>query len=147
MVEDLEVTNISEIGNVKIVSNILYVNIRGLLVMNDRAKVRKLGAIATNSGCFGIIITETWLTEDMIDKEIEIPGFKVFRADRKERKRGGVCIYIKSDISAMMCLSYSNCVTECVIVKVRELKLVMVGVYRPPDTKLSEFKDVIGKID
>ena len=61
--------------------------------MSDRTRIRKLGALANNGGCFSIIITESWLTEDVRDTEIEILGFKVFRADRKDRARGRVYIY------------------------------------------------------
>ncbi len=43
-----------------------------------------------------IALTETWLTPSVVDAEISLNNFTVFRADRVETRRGGgVALYIK----------------------------------------------------
>ncbi|VEN50405.1 unnamed protein product [Callosobruchus maculatus] len=46
-----------------------------------------------------IAVTETWLTSDVDDVQIQIPGYNIARRDRANNARGGgVCIYIKNSI-------------------------------------------------
>uniref|UniRef100_A0A8D8VWD3 Endonuclease/exonuclease/phosphatase domain-containing protein n=1 Tax=Cacopsylla melanoneura TaxID=428564 RepID=A0A8D8VWD3_9HEMI len=42
-----------------------------------------------------ILITETWLNEDIPDSLVHIDGYNLLRKDRIERSGGGVCIYVK----------------------------------------------------
>ena len=122
-------------------------NVRGLWLSSDRSKVSKVGAMAINAGCMAIVLTETWLEEGVRDQEIVIPGFTVYRADRLDRERGGVCMYMREDISVNVCWSYSNSVTEGLVLKIRDLDTLLVGIYRPPDTQPEEFKDIMSRAD
>ena len=45
-----------------------------------------------------LAVTETWLDESVTDSEIELNGYIVHRKDRN-RKGGGVCLFIRSDIA------------------------------------------------
>ena len=45
-------------------------------------------------------ITESWAHKDMVDAELMLPGFVMFRKDRQERMGGGVIMYIKDSIQA-----------------------------------------------
>ena len=45
-----------------------------------------------------IAITETWLKPFMSDIQVDLNSFKVYRADRKERERGGALLYIHNSI-------------------------------------------------
>ena len=60
-------------------------------------KVDELRLIASSSKAAIIGITETWLDDSVSDTEINIPGYLLYRQDRK-RSGGGVCIYVRSDI-------------------------------------------------
>ena len=42
-----------------------------------------------------ICVVESWLSEEIDDNEISIPGFQIFRNDRN-RHGGGVLIYVSS---------------------------------------------------
>ena len=42
-----------------------------------------------------LTISETWLNCSVLDLEIEIPGYNVFRVDRQDKRGGGVCIYAR----------------------------------------------------
>ena len=45
-------------------------------------------------------ITESWAHKDMVDTELMLPGYVMFRKDRQERMGGGVIMYIKDSIQA-----------------------------------------------
>ena len=48
-----------------------------------------------------VIVTETWLTPDILDKEIPPSGFNLYRCDRPGTKRGGgVLVAIKTVIKS-----------------------------------------------
>ena len=78
------------------------------------------------------VITESWLNEGVFDAEISIEGFTIYRADRVERKQGGVVIYISSDIPATDVKIFSSTYCEAVSVYMETANTVLSGVYRPP---------------
>ena len=45
-------------------------------------------------------ITESWANEDIVDAELALTGYVMFRKDRRERRGGGVILYIKESIQA-----------------------------------------------
>ena len=77
-------------------------------------------------------LTETWLTSDVIDTEINIPGYSVFQSDRNGRTHGGVAFYLNSDLSGVMAHSFSNSVVETLTVKCKSIKTISGTVYNPP---------------
>ena len=48
-------------------------------------------------------IVETWLDEDIKDAEIQLPGYKIFRADRERKtvRCGGAALYIKETLDTI----------------------------------------------
>ena len=50
-----------------------------------------------------IACTETWFHKDISDCYINIPNYDIFRCDRRDRKGGGVCVYVKKSLKASMC--------------------------------------------
>ena len=45
-------------------------------------------------------ITESWGTSDVTDAELNLPGFHLFRADRRTRG-GGVLLYVSESLNAI----------------------------------------------
>ena len=45
-------------------------------------------------------ITESWANKDILDAELGLNGYAMFRKDRIGRKGGGVILYIKEAIQA-----------------------------------------------
>ena len=46
-------------------------------------------------------ITASWVNEDIVDAELALTGYVMFRKDRRERRGGGVILYIiKESIQA-----------------------------------------------
>ena len=70
-------------------------------LINARSIVNKLAELTTFVGMHQpdlILITETWLNDDITDAEIKIPGYQLFRRDRKQKNGGGCLIYSKNYI-------------------------------------------------
>jgi hypothetical protein len=128
-------------------SSILSLNIRGLLLSKDKTKCDQLSDMAKSNNALVIALTETWLTSDIMDAEIAIPGFNVYRADRVERSRGGTCVYVRDDLAAVPVLQFSNGVVEAVVLKIRDLESIVFSIYRPPDTKEIELSQALRNVE
>jgi len=49
-----------------------------------------------------ILVDETWFTDKQRDADVSLPGFNLFRSDRKSRIGGGICIYVLNWIIAFL---------------------------------------------
>ena len=45
-------------------------------------------------------ITESWANKDIVHAELALTGYVMFTKDRRERRGGGVIVYIKESIQA-----------------------------------------------
>lgn len=52
-----------------------------------------------------VMLSETCMTEEIIDNEIDCEGYKSFRNDSHSRYTGGCCIYVRDDVKAEMWVS------------------------------------------
>lgn len=78
-----------------------------------------------------IAVTETWLDSFIEDKEVELPGFYCYW-----REGGGVCLFIRTDLSFIPCPEIQIETLEAAWVEIRlpKTKPIVVGVcYRPPN--------------
>jgi len=47
-------------------------------------------------------VTESWLTSEVLDSELALDGYDLFRKDRPvDREGGGVLLYVKKDLHAV----------------------------------------------
>lgn len=81
------------------------------------------------------VISESWLTKSVMDNDIDIDGYNVYRADRL-KKGGGVAIYVKCrhNVTVVSSVSISKQL-ELLALNVeisKGLCLTVVGCYRPP---------------
>ena len=60
---------------------------------------------------------------------------------------GGVGLYVREDLTADILCAYDNGVCELLVAMVHQLNTVVAVVYRPPDTRMSEFSEMLGKLD
>ena len=74
--------------------SIISLNIRGLVIKADRTKISQLQYLANEQNALAIVISESWLEESIVNSELSIENYTVYRADRKDRIRGGVCIFV-----------------------------------------------------
>ena len=98
-------------------------------------------------------VTETWLTPSVPDSIVNVPNFRVFRDDRKDRRGGGTCIFTRYDLR---CHEYfpSFVKPKCIEVswlQISSLKLLFCCIYIPPamcgDDKKSNTQYLIDVID
>ena len=61
-------------------------------------KLDELNVLASKTKAAVIGVSETWLHDSVEDSEVELPGYSILRHDRN-RKGGGVCIYLRSDLA------------------------------------------------
>ena len=87
-----------------------------------------------------LCLSESWLTDNVMNSEIEVPGYKTIRKDRTKKKGGGLLIYVKSYISAEL-ISSDNINTQddlemiWVQVKIKFTMPIVLGLlYKPPKT-------------
>ena len=83
---------------------------------------------------------------DKIKEETKINGYNIFRGDRNEIKQGGTAIYLHNNIDGEIITSYSKNKCDMVAIKVKSLNLINIVCYRPPKTKMVDFKPMIDEI-
>ena len=115
----------------------IHINVNSLLPKSH--EIRNI-AYKTNSTIIGI--TETKLSKDIYDNEVNIMGYDIVRQDRN-RHGGGVACYIKNDRAYNI---RSNFIHDCENIFVELLlpksRPIIVGIiYRPPNQ--SDFLDKI----
>ena len=75
------------------ISSIISANVRSIA-----KKLDELHQLALYNNVGMICITETWLTSNIPDSSVSIPGFNLFRKDRVATFGGGVCVYLDQRI-------------------------------------------------
>ena len=111
----------------------IYANIRGLNPKSDQTKIPYLADLAKESNSPFICLTETHLNPEILDAEIQIDGYNLFRSDRLNRSHGGVCIYVRKDLAVKSELKDSNSFCDSLILHIPQLNLVITNMYRPPN--------------
>lgn len=90
-----------------------------------------------------ILLTETHLNPHILDAEIHIKNYTLYRSDRVGRSHGGVCIYVRNDLAAEEIMKDSNSYCDSLVLKVHQLNLLLINVYRPPACKSELFVQTV----
>lgn len=114
-------------------------------------KISELRSIFAHSSTHIIAVSETWLKSHISNKSATLPGYKIFRADRKQRTGGGVAILVDDRLRVKTVLSSRSRDTPCImdylfVEIIFPYTKVLVGViYKPPNVNelnvLSEVLD------
>ena len=94
-------------------------------------------------------LSETWLNESILDSEISIPGYNLFRLDRGEHG-GGVAVYARKELSFVRrddleMEGVEGLWLELFLPKSRG---VLIGTfYRPPNTSKYHDSDFMSKLE
>ena len=83
-----------------------------------------------------LTLSETWLTEDILDAEIEIAGYRVLRKDRNS-KGGGIVAYVRHDVAVVRRTDLETPNVEGLWLEINlpNSRGFLVGLfYRPPDS-------------
>ena len=82
-----------------------------------------------------IAVSETNMKSSTLKSRITLPGYKLFRKDRTYAGRGGVCLYLKDNITAKKInLKYQELAPEllCVEAEINKTKVLIGVIYKPP---------------
>ena len=97
-------------------------------------------------------VSETWLKSTIPSKQVELPGFKLFRNDRKcgkKKRGGGVGIYVSAKVRAKTVLM-SDEVSDIEYLFLEFMfngdKITFGVIYRPPWTSTKSFVDAFDSI-
>lgn len=116
------------------------------MLKSNKTKMEQLRTMVSNTKAYVIVLTETWLTEDILDQEVKISGFNIFRSDQSGNIRGGICIYLRADISAAICLQSSKGLTEALVLKIKSLKLCIFTIYKSQLVSTTHFQETIDEV-
>ena len=96
-----------------------------------------------------ITISETRLNTPVINSEVSIDGYKLYRQDRLRKRGGGVCAYIRKDITVTVLKDISHLSKNYFYqfwlkLQYRKLRLIVICIsFRPPDCPLSCFEELL----
>ena len=89
-------------------------------------------------------ITESWISTDSTDFEGEyaIPGYKIFKRDRKIKKGGGVLLYVREYLDPVGCDLTTEHEILGVVLKKLKRELYIYLVYKPPHQEIEKDEDL-----
>ena len=91
-----------------------------------------------------ITISEIWLNTSVTNCEVSIDGYKLYRQDRLRKRGGGVCAYIRKDITVTVLKEISHLPDNYFYQFWLKLQSVVICIsYRPPDCPLSFFEELL----
>ena len=113
-------------------------------MQSNRNKVKYLRDTALECKAPFIVLTETHLKPDILNAEVKIEGYSLYRSDRGENKsHGGVAIYLRDDLTGQLVSVATNSMCETLAIKVKTLNLLLMVVYRPPNSTLDCFDEAM----
>ena len=143
-------TDAAQIKPIKKNNKFIMANIQGLYTKTKPYKVARMKEIALENEAILISLTESHLNDNILDAEIKIPGFQIFRSDRPSNiQKGGIILYIRDDISASTKLISSGSINliEYLMLFIEKLNVVIITIYRSPQSNVNSFQTVIENIE
>ena len=91
--------------------------------------------------------TETWLTDNILNAELNLIDYDIYRRDREDREGGGIMISIKKKFkSTLICKGKFS---ETIFVKIpipNKPPIILICVYRTPDLPLDQCQNLCQEI-
>lgn len=108
-----------------------HLNIRSVA-----SKTEQLEKLLMDSNLDFLCLSESWLTDSSPDTAYIVPGYNVFRKDRKLGRGGGLLMYVKNHIN---CKEIDlDCVDiECMAIRMilsANMSFTVICIYRPPSS-------------
>ena len=71
-------------------------------IRSPRGKLAELNNLVSQCPNLHILaFTETWLTNNITDSEVSLPGFSIHRSDQADGLGGGIAVYVKDTLSVI----------------------------------------------
>ena len=116
--------------------SLTHLNIRSMKNRVNYVQAREM-VVENNLDIFAV--SETWLNSTVNNADVKIPGYNLFRLDRRYKRGGGVCAYVRETLKVTVLRELSHTSHEVfqqlsLRLQHEKLKLFLLGVvYRPPD--------------
>ena len=117
--------------------NVGHINARSL-----NKNIVELKEVIKNTNFDVISISETWLTRNTPKDRFQIEGFNIIRNDRKNKRGGGVCLYVKEQyVYKKITLPNATDMPEMlwVEISVGHIKVAIGTLYKPPKIPCTAF--------
>ena len=82
-----------------------------------------------------IILTETWLNSNTLNKDLNLKNYTIYRKDREEGKGGGVLNAVKSKLMSKQMSICKSMEALLVKVKLKKQQINILALYRSPNPK------------
>ena len=105
-----------------------------------------LSALASENEAEVIFVTETHLSNNISDSEINLPGWGLARGDRLIRQSGGSMIFYRDQLTALHESSFSNSYVDVSMIYTPINDSAWIVVYRPPNCPAAQFCEAIDTI-
>ena len=121
---------------------LIHLNIRGLVGKQNELNNLLINGYGTAKPVDIAMINETWLRNDTLNK-VSFPGYNLLSKQRIGKKGGGICMIIADKFKHRQrddLLIKTSCFEHLIIkLKTRTAPMILVSVYRPPNTNAKEF--------
>nr|CAH7754851.1 unnamed protein product [Callosobruchus chinensis] len=114
---------------------IAHLNVRSLL-----SKFNDFKELLLSKNYLAFALSETWLSDKIVDEIITVPGYNLVRADRGTRG-GGVALYLRNDLIYSVIPVSSNIEQLWVSLRINGVVFALGCVYKPPTTSHTFFTD------
>ena len=89
-------------------------------------------------------VSESWLTADVPDSFIDIPGYNLFRADSPDNiRKHGVAVFVAKKYKVSQVPTF---ISNALVVYFHDFDLYVLNVYRPPSNNMADNDDLVNFI-
>ena len=129
-------------------SSIVVLNIEGMdpsINSNSHWKLPHLEEEIENEPSYIAIlaVVESWLKNHIADAQIHLPNYQTLRSDRESSARGGTLLYIHNNLPTSKVNTFDDDFCEAVICNIDSENIVVAAVYRPPNTPVESFTNML----
>ena len=133
---------------------IIHLNIRGLIGKHNELNKLITDGFGTAKPIDIIMLNETWLRKDTLNK-VTFPGYTLLSKERKGKKGGGIGMIVSNNFKFRQrddLVIDTECFEHLIVkLKTRNSSIILVTVYRPPNSNskefLSDYKHLIGSVN
>jgi len=110
-----------------------------------RSKLTKLYCDSLSFASNIIVFTETWLKPEILNSEVFLGMYTIYRYDRPSRRGGGVLIAVRSTLATEELLFDESRNSELIRVKLSFSVYIMCS-YIPPSSEFPEYQNHLSTI-
>ena len=94
-----------------------------------------------------IAIVESWTKPYILDAQLNLDNYQLFRSDRVKSKNGGSLLYILNSIPIEKTVSFDDNTCNAVICLSNKCKCIIISLYRPPNASNESFTRLLNFIE